>query len=423
MTPAEVERHQRKRLYAATVAVVAEHGYGGTSVESLCRIAGVSRAAFYNLFDSREDCFLATIDELREDGVARIGKAQRRENGWERRIRAAIEEIFAIPVEQPAAAHVYVVDVFEAGPAGRLRAKEGLKVFEDFLARNLAESPTRAGLSAQIVAALVGGVRMLTHDRLRSDAVEDLPAMAAEIGDWILSYETPPRPLPDGPSRAVDALRESEDEDVGERILRAVAEICLSEGVTRLTVDAIAARARISLTTLYKHFPRGAQEAFVGAFETIVGRCLAEARVGYATEDDWPAQMHAVNERLFAYLAANPAFASVALVEVMGAGPEALKRRDVLLKSFGELLEGGTQLAPAVSKVTREAIVVAVYSLVRRTIEVEGAEAVPRLVPIATYIELAPFVGAERALDVANGAPRMGEASDTSLAPSAAPAR
>lgn len=66
-------------------------------------------------------------------------------------------------------------------------------------------------------------------------------------------------------------------------------------------------------------------------------------------------------------------------------------------------MEDGELLAPQVPEVVRKAIVFAVYSLVGRKIEAGGAEGVARLVPVATYIELAPYVGAARAAAVANG--------------------
>jgi AcrR family transcriptional regulator len=68
MTADEVERHQRERLFAAAVSSVAGNGYARSSVEELCRISGVARTDFYKYFDSRQDCFLATIDELQQMG-------------------------------------------------------------------------------------------------------------------------------------------------------------------------------------------------------------------------------------------------------------------------------------------------------------------------------------------------------------------
>jgi AcrR family transcriptional regulator len=393
---------QRQRLFGAMVAASAEKGYAATTVGDLVRLSGVGHGSFYNLFGSKRECFLAAIDEIQEIGMARVRHGYRSEEDWERRIRAAFAELLEMVVAQPAAAHMHVVDVYEAGPEGSKRVREGLAGFEELLGRSFEKSPSRAGVPAEIVAAIVAGIQMVIHDRLRRGAVSELPRLATELGDWALSYETPPQLLGEGGVPTAIAASER-GEGQRARIVGAVAEICATAGVTRLTAEGIAARARISLSTLYKLFPGGAEEAFLATFEEIVALCLQCSREAYGTELEWPARMHAVNRELFAYLASEPAFAKTALVEVLGAGPMALARRDRSLAPFGELLEGGQQLAPQVPDVVREAIVFAVYSLVGREIEAGGAKRLSRLVPTATYIELAPYLGAKRAATVANG--------------------
>src|ERR1700735_501209 len=62
---------QRVRMLTAAAPGVAEAGYGGMSVARVTSRAGVSRRTFYDLFEDREDCFLAVFD----DGVARAAEA------------------------------------------------------------------------------------------------------------------------------------------------------------------------------------------------------------------------------------------------------------------------------------------------------------------------------------------------------------
>jgi AcrR family transcriptional regulator len=50
---------RRAMILEAMVSVVCEHGFARASVRSVCARAGVSRRSFYELFDSREACFLA----------------------------------------------------------------------------------------------------------------------------------------------------------------------------------------------------------------------------------------------------------------------------------------------------------------------------------------------------------------------------
>ena len=62
----EAERNQRERLFAATVATVAEKGYEATTVADLVKLSGVSRSAFYRHFEDKQECFLTAAEALIE---------------------------------------------------------------------------------------------------------------------------------------------------------------------------------------------------------------------------------------------------------------------------------------------------------------------------------------------------------------------
>lgn len=100
------------------VAASAEKGYAATTVGDLVRLSGVAHGSFYNLFGSKQDCFLAAIDELREIGMAQVRHGYRSEEDWAERIRAAFAELLEMVVDQPAAAHMYVVTSTKPGQRG-----------------------------------------------------------------------------------------------------------------------------------------------------------------------------------------------------------------------------------------------------------------------------------------------------------------
>jgi AcrR family transcriptional regulator len=56
-----VAAHQRERLLAATIELVAKRGYRGTSIDHIVKAAKVGYVAFYELFEGKEDCFLAAL--------------------------------------------------------------------------------------------------------------------------------------------------------------------------------------------------------------------------------------------------------------------------------------------------------------------------------------------------------------------------
>jgi AcrR family transcriptional regulator len=164
----------------------------------------------------------------------------------------------------------------------------------------------------------------------------------------------------------------------------------------------LAARARTSLATLYENFG-GKEGLFLAAFDALTSRALAVSEKAFAGGPDWSEAMRAVNRELFSYLASEPELTRLALVEVLGAGREALAARDLMLKPFAErLMRGGYELAPEAPKIAAEACALAVYTAAGRWIKSEGARSLASLVPLATFIELAPFLGAPAAAGIAD---------------------
>ena len=113
--------------------------------------------------------------------------------------------------------------------------------------------------------------------------------------------------------------------------------------------------------------------------------------------------MRAGLEGLLAYLARNPAWAHVGLVDVLAAGPRGMEQRDDAIAMFADLLRPGSDHAPHMPPIAREAIGGALFELLYDHIRARGAQRVLELLPTATFIALSPFVGSEEAAFVANG--------------------
>lgn len=62
--------HTRDRLLDAAVALIAEKGVLGASVEEICERAGFTRGAFYSNFESRDDLLVALLERKGEQILA-----------------------------------------------------------------------------------------------------------------------------------------------------------------------------------------------------------------------------------------------------------------------------------------------------------------------------------------------------------------
>jgi AcrR family transcriptional regulator len=188
-----------------------------------------------------------------------------------------------------------------------------------------------------------------------------------------------------------------------ERMLLAVAEAVAEQGFVTTTVADIIARARLSRRTFYEHFA-DKEECFLAAYDTVVEQLLAAVGQAYEQADGWTQKVHDGLETFLAYLAAEPAFARMCIVEVVAAGVEARGRRDAAMRVFVDFLEPGRAEAPdeiVVPTLAAEIVVGGIYEIIYSRLQRDAAEELVEMLPELLYCALVPYIGhqtAERAV-------------------------
>ena len=97
--------------------------------------SGVSRRTFYELFDDREDCFLAAFEEAVEHGAARVLPAYGQAEGWVERMRAGLRALLEFLDDEPGLGRLAVVDALGAGPVALERRTRVVGVLIDAVDR------------------------------------------------------------------------------------------------------------------------------------------------------------------------------------------------------------------------------------------------------------------------------------------------
>ncbi|HXS32347.1 MAG TPA: TetR/AcrR family transcriptional regulator [Solirubrobacterales bacterium] len=396
----EVARNQRERLFAALVAVVAEKGYEGTRVEDLLELSGVSRSAFYEHFSDKQDCLLAAVEAFVGPAIGAIGAANR-QGGGEQRARAALEALVRQIVEQPAASRLCFVEIFAAGPRAVEQIDRATDACQNFVSAALDETPGREQMPPEIVRATIGGLRKVIHTHLHRNEEGELLELIPQMWDWVLSYPPPPAPLRRPRNRPPVRSTLLEGYDQAERILRALASVVAEKGYPAMTVGDIAARASISLSTFYANFA-DKEEATLAAVDSGSAQMLATTLPAFRRAADWPHAVRGAFGSMFAFCAAETEYTTLGAIDVYAAGKKALEQRDRVMESMEALLVPGYERKPDASPIAGEAIGGAIYSMIYDQIKRGGAESMQEIAPLATYVTLAPFIGAEEACAVAN---------------------
>jgi len=176
-----VARSQRERLLEAAIRVVAEKGYGASTVADLTKEAGISRTTFYEMFEDKEACFLAAYDNAVDGLVRRITRAYETEEGWPQRARAGLEALLAALAEEPQLARLALVDVGAAGPAAQRRYRAALQRLTPLFDEGRDFAPGGRQLPANTSRMAIGAVAGLVSDEIIEERARQLPNLLPEI--------------------------------------------------------------------------------------------------------------------------------------------------------------------------------------------------------------------------------------------------
>ncbi|HEU5063119.1 MAG TPA: TetR/AcrR family transcriptional regulator [Solirubrobacterales bacterium] len=176
---------QRNRIHQAMIEVVSERGYPETRVVDVIGVAGVSRKTFYELFDSKEDCFLAAYDGLLENllGDAANGYESKQGAPWAERIEAALAALLEHLARHPEEARFAIVEVLAAGPKALARRDAALRQFTGFLEAGRAE--TTVELPGITAIAIAGGINELLYSEILHGAISRLPTRLPDLIFWV----------------------------------------------------------------------------------------------------------------------------------------------------------------------------------------------------------------------------------------------
>lgn len=213
-------------MLTAAAHVVSELGYGGMSVARVTSRAGVSRRTFYDLFEDREDCFLA----LFQDAVARAsvvaGEAASGGVLWRERVRAGLSAVLLFVGDEPGLGSLLVVEALGAGPKvldGRTLTLDTLiAIVDEGREEAKARRGSNGGLPPLTAEGVVGAVLAVIHARILEPnssrligllnplmGMIVLPYLGPEAAAQELAHATPrtsrkPRKPDDDPLRGLD---------------------------------------------------------------------------------------------------------------------------------------------------------------------------------------------------------------------------
>lgn len=409
LSKAQVAADQRRRMQGAIVQAVAQHGYRKATVREICKLAGVSERAFYEQYpEKKQGCFVAAHEEIVARGVERIGAAYRADGAWQAKLRAAFDAYAAEVVSEPSAARVALVEVLGAGPVALRRMRATRLIFEQIVRSSFDQAPDGVALPPLVARGIVCGVERITRQRLLAGCEHELPALADELLDWALSYRSPAVAALTGAAAANERWHASprpaaRAENDRARILRSAARIAAANGYARLTPAEIVRAADVSEQAFEELFA-DTEQCFLDALDRLGLEGLVCAATASRAAADRLAGVHRGMVALMCHIANDPVLVRVAFVEIFNLGPTGIARRERLLGQFTALLARSLPGPLSPGAVSVEASIGGIWGIVHYHVIRGATRQLPELAGYATYLALAPAIGAQAAVEVVTGA-------------------
>jgi AcrR family transcriptional regulator len=406
------------------IELAAKHGYHAVTLTELCSYAGVSPATYYGEFSAKEDCFLAAYQSCAEAVFAPM-RAAAADGDWPVAAYKALELLLGALMEDPDAGRVLFIEALGAGTAIRGQRARVVQEFERRIEELVQRTPADQPYPDVPLTAVIGALRHIISRYLRTRTEDQLPALLDDGLRWLTSYVVPggstrwstsprallptaeappvaafaPETLPPGTSGLSASMIARSQRT---RLINATAEVMMVKGYQGATIADIVAGARVARPVFYEHFA-DKEGAFLDAqqhpTQFIVERC-AEA---YFSADEWPERTWRHLQTLLGLIAINPALSHLRLVECYAAGPKAIRRAEEITRSFTIFLEEGYRFRPearTLPRLSSHAIAGAIFEIIQHLVAAQEWAQLPAHLPQLTYVALAPFTGAQKAIDL-----------------------
>jgi len=397
---AEVADHQRARIHDAMLELVAERGYGSVRARELARLAGVSTRAYYELFGTKEECFLRTYELVARRIAGRLFSLPESEEDWRERVRLAFDAFFAEIADDPRVGRLALIEVYGACPDGSHRLRRLERTFEERLEEDFAHGPDGVEAQPLLVRAVVAGMIGVARSRLLAGREDELHALPDRLAEWACSLRSGTIAEPTDFTPQIKAPREwaassslglsSESTAAegkarapqGERdlFLSAVAKLAAVQGYEGITERNLCDAAGASQRSFRAHFA-GIEDCLLEAAGASTREVLARAAAARSTTRDWSDGINRAVGSICADVAADPVFASLHFDALFAMGRPGLECRERLMAEARRCLCEAGPARASIDELEAEASVDAIWGVLGQCVASGQAGQAPHLSP------------------------------------------
>jgi AcrR family transcriptional regulator len=415
----------------AIVTLVGKQGYAATTVTDVIELSAASRRTFYQHFSDRQDCLLRAAEELTVTWVAACASAvERAKQRDEPAVDAFVSQLFVLTVGDPSALRLLLTDIRGAGDPGlahHRRVLEGLglalgKALDGRRARRGASGSSSTRTEPLVAQALAGAILQVSYvrafrgARVGSPRRGELMDLVPDVAEWARACGTAPTPKlivagypPPAGGRAPGTLSPHMDakrrralahsertlsrsfvvHNQRERILDAIANLSAAKGYAAVSIPTLVSEANVSVQALYEHFV-DKEDSLLVAYQLGHRKALALTEKAYEAHPRWRDGVPAAVATVLNFLASEPSFAHVALIDMPAASGRLAGIANHGTAAYVELLKPEPNLRRHGPTISTEASTYAIQALCRLYLLDHKAQEMSALLDVATHLALGP---------------------------------
>jgi AcrR family transcriptional regulator len=181
-----LSEHQRERVLAAATPVFAKRGYLGTTVDDVLAAGKVGVGNFYDLFEGKEDCFLACFERIVGRVRSEMADATAPVSGWGARTYVGLHRLIESMLAEPLEARLVLIEAQSAGHLALGRYNALLDLTKDWLQVGRDEYAAARSLPAGFEQAAVSGLAFYLQQCLLDSRRHETSELFGEAAGLVL---------------------------------------------------------------------------------------------------------------------------------------------------------------------------------------------------------------------------------------------
>jgi AcrR family transcriptional regulator len=188
---------KRARALGSVVHLTLDEGYSQLTDPQIAQFAGVSTEAFHKQFATKEECFLAALDEFAREALDTVKPSFQDAADWPEAVYRGMAAFVEYLLAHEALLRIAYIDIFEVGPAMVGRMTRSVEELTKFLTEDAPE-PRRGPMVAR--EAVAGALWAIISSCVSNSRLARLPRLVDHLTFTVLAPYL-------GPKAAVEAIQ------------------------------------------------------------------------------------------------------------------------------------------------------------------------------------------------------------------------